>query len=87
MLWYSVLLSKQTIPVLKKKKENNIDMNCDIIIKNHDTELDKIIKKYDLSLLQMNYKTNEKYYIQNETNYVYKLENINNVHFLSIIYS
>jgi hypothetical protein len=86
MFWYPILLSKNPIlfPVIKNKK--TVDINYRINDNNKPkTELDNIIKTYDLSLLQINYIKNEIYYIQNETNYVYKLENINNVHFLSII--
>lgn len=71
MIWHPFLLKNKTTYITKN----------DVEYKN---ELDRLIQKYNLYLLQNNIRMNEKYYIQYHTNLIYKISNIGNVYFVSV---
>lgn len=86
MLWYPLILTKN----LSKK----INIENRIINEKHnkiityfttnEKELNNIINTYDLDLLQINNRTNELYYIQHNSKYIYKITKINGVYFVNV---
>lgn len=76
MKWHSFLLKKNLLSTIKHDKRERE--------REYKTELERLVEKYDLELIQNNLRTNQKYYIQYDTNLIYRISKIGHVYFVSI---